>query len=119
MPILTPGVHRMFDFGTVVTFAVAPMLLGLTGLAAMLAYALAVVHLGMTLATRFPGAASGYLPLRLHGAVEVVVGVTLVVLPLVLRWAGAARSFFVAAGIVILAVWALSAYDGDVASGLP
>ncbi len=113
MRVLAPRVHRMLDFATVAAFALAPSLLGLTGVAAMLAYGLAVVHLALTLATKFPGGA-GFVALTMHGLIEVVVGVALVVAPLILGWNGAARSFFVAAGLVILAVWALSAYaDSD------
>lgn len=112
MRVLTPRVHRMLDFATVAAFALAPSLLPLTGTAATLAYGLAVVHLALTLVTRFPGG-SGFVELPMHGVIELIVGAALVLVPLVLGWSGAARSFYVAAGLVILAVWALSAYSDD------
>ena len=111
MTILSPQAHRALDFLTVVAFALAPTVVPLTGPAAILAYVLAAVHLAMTLATEFPEGGRKPLPFRWHGLVEAVVGVTLIVLPFILGWTGAARTFYVAAGAVILGVWALTRYN--------
>ena len=102
--------HRILDFVTVVGFAFAPSLLGLKGLPATLAYVLAAVHLLLTLLTQFPPAERGPVPFRVHGLIELLVGIALVLAPLALGWSGVSRTFYVAAGVVILAVWALSAY---------
>ena len=103
-------VHRILDFVTVVGFALAPSVLGLSGLAAALAYVLAVVHLLLTTLTRFPPGEGGLVPFQAHGFIELVVGAALVVAPFALRWAGVPRTFYVVAGVVILVVWALTAY---------
>jgi len=110
MSVISASMHRVLDFVTVVAFAVAPSVLGLTGFPAALAYVLAVVHLGMTILTRFGATSRSPLPLQLHGAVEGVVGIVLLALPWVLGWVGTPRLFFVAAGAVILIVWVLSQY---------
>lgn len=110
MRILSPEQHRVLDFVTVVIFAVAPFALGLAGLAAIVAYVLAVVHLALTLLTHFPAGAPRPVPLDAHGMIEGVVGVALIVLPFVVGWVGAARIFYLVMGVVILAVWALSRY---------
>lgn len=102
--------HRILDFVTVVGFAIAPSLLGLQGLPATLAYVLAAVHLLLTLLTQFPPAERGLVPLRAHGHIELLVGIALILVPFALGWNGVSRTFYVAAGVVILAVWALSAY---------
>ena len=115
MQLIHARLHRILDFVTVVGFAAAPSLLGLSGFAATLAYILALVHLVLTLLTRFPFSERGVVPLRVHGMIELLVGVALVVAPFALSWVGAARTFYVAAGVVILAVWALSAYDARIA----
>lgn len=111
---IRPHVHRTLDFVTVVGFAAAPSLLGLQGLPATLSYVLAFVHLALTLLTRFSPAERGLVPLRAHGLIELLVGVVLVVVPFALGWTGVARTFYVAAGVVILAVWALSEYNEQV-----
>lgn len=112
MSVINTRVHRVLDFVTVAGFVVAPTAFGLSGLPANLAYILAVVHLGLTLATDFSRAGARPVSLVLHGGVEGVVGLALVALPWLLSWDGPARTFYVAAGAVILLVWALSAYRG-------
>lgn len=105
-----PRLHRILDFVTVAGFAIAPSLFGLRGLPAALAYVLAAVHLLLTLLTRSSPAEGGVVPLRVHGLVELLVGIVLVLLPFALGWTGVSRLFYVAAGVVVLGVWALSAY---------
>ncbi len=109
--LLRPNGHRIVDFIAVAGFAVAPLLLHLDGAPAVLSYVLAVVHLGVTLATAFPGTSRQPLTLAAHALVELGVGVVLVVLPWFIGWDGAARTFFVSAGAVILAVWIMSSYS--------
>jgi hypothetical protein len=103
--------HGMLDYLTVVIFALAPSLIGLTDLAALASYALAVIHLGMTLITRMPLGVVKLIPMKLHAIVERMVGPVLLVggllvpgLPTV------SRTFFVVMGLVIFAVWLLSSY---------
>ena len=110
MTFIRPTTHRVLDGVTVVVFAAAPLALGLTGVAAYLAWTLAVVHLLMTLLTAFPDGAPRPVPLRLHGLVELVVGPVLIAAPFALGWSGAARWFYVVAGVVILAVRFSSSY---------
>lgn len=110
MRFLAPSAHRILDFATVVAFALAPTVLGLSGLPAALAWFLAAVHLLLTLVTDFRGAGAPPLPLHVHGAVELVVGPALLVLPWILGWVGTARVFYMAAGGVIVVVWGVSRY---------
>lgn len=110
MSLIRPATHRLLDWVTVAAFAVAPFALGLTGLPAYLAWALAGVHLGMTLLTAFPGGPARPVPLRLHGVVELLVGPVLILAPFALGWTGAARWFYMIAGLVILAVRFSSSY---------
>ena len=113
MTILSPQAHRVLDFLTVVAFALAPTLVHLNGSAAVLAYVLAGVHLTVTLATEFPEGRRKPLPFRGHGVLEAVVGITLIVLPFITHWPGSVRTFYVAAGAVILGVWALTRYEAQ------
>ena len=111
MKILSDTAHGILDYVTVVVFALAPSLLGLTGTAALISYALAVIHLAMTVLTDMPLGVIKVIPLKLHALVELVVGPVLVVGALVLPplFAGG-QAFFVAAGVVIFLVWLLSNY---------
>ena len=107
--LLTPRIHGVLDYVTVAVFALAPAVLGLEGLAATLSYALAGIHLAMTLTTAFPLGAVGLVPFRLHGRVEAAVAVALVAVGL-LAFEGTARLFFLAMGLVIAAVWFATDY---------
>lgn len=112
MRILPAAQHRLLDFVTVALFALAPTVLHLAGPPMMLAYALAVIHLALTLVTRFAPGGSGLVPFKLHGMIELIVGVALVIVPFALGWIGMARTFYLVIGVVILIVWAVSDYVG-------
>ncbi len=107
--LLNARVHGILDYVTVAAFALAPVALGFGGTAATLSYALAGIHLAMTLVTAFPLGVAALVPFRLHGTVELVVGVALVGIG-ALAFDDVARGFFVVMGIVILAVWAATDY---------
>lgn len=116
MKILSPKIHGYLDFLTVIIFAAAPTVFGFDGLPATISYVLAVVHLLLTLATAFPMGVVKIVPLPVHGAIELIVAIVLVVLPFVLGFTDAARNFFVGIGIVIFIVWLISDYRKSVES---
>ncbi len=68
MKVLSPTIHGILDYVVVIAFALAPALLGLSGLPAAISYSLAVVHLLLTLATAFPLGAVKLVPLPLQCA---------------------------------------------------
>lgn len=111
MKIISDTTHGILDYVTVVLFALAPSLFGLTGTAALISYALAVIHLAMTVLTDMPLGVIKVIPLKLHALVELVVGPVLVVGTLVLpSFFAGGQAFFVAAGVLIFLVWLLSNY---------
>ena len=105
-------VHGAIDYLAVVIFAGAPAVIGLSGWPAALSYALAGIHLLMTLLTDFPAGVIKVIPIVLHQWVERIVGPVLVILAFVLmtKETQIARSFFVAMGVIIFAVERLTAY---------
>jgi hypothetical protein len=114
MNMLSPKLHGFIDYVSVALLALSPSLFGLAGAAALVAYALAVIHLLMTLLTDFPLGAVKLIPLRLHGLVEVVVGVALVSLPWILartvELGDRGRIFYTAFGAVLIAVFVATDY---------
>lgn len=106
-----PAAHRILDFLTVIGFAAAPFILALSGPAAWLAWALAAVHLLMTLVTSYPGGPVRSVSFPIHGLVELLVGIVLLALPLVVGWTGTARWFYLTAGGVILLVRQASQFE--------
>ncbi len=108
MKILSPKIHGFLDLLTVLIFAAAPTLFNFGGLPATICYILAVVHLLLTLATAFPLGIVKIVPLLIHGAIELIVAIVLVILPFILGFTETARNFFVGIGIVIFIVWLIS-----------
>ncbi|HWH40470.1 MAG TPA: hypothetical protein VNU21_11570 [Usitatibacter sp.] len=116
MNVLSPRIHAALDYLSVLVLVLAPTLFGLNDVAATGAYALAAIHLALTLLTDFPGGVMKVVPLRVHGAVEIVVGVLLVLAPLVIPAATdlgmSGRIFFIGFGAVLVVVWAITDYVG-------
>jgi hypothetical protein len=112
MRIIDARVHGLLDLALVVIFLLAPLLYGLGGSPAAIAYALAVVHLILTLLTRFPMGLSKVIPFVAHGIIELLVGVFLVVLPTIAGYGpgSPARRFYTLIGAVILVIWILTNY---------
>ena len=110
MKIISPTFHGYLDYVTVVLFLVAPTLVGLTGAAGTFAYALAAIHLAMTLVTDFPLGAAKVIPFAIHGWVERVVGPALILLPFALGFDAPARLFYIMIGAVIILVGLVTDY---------
>lgn len=116
MRILSPRVHGILDIVTVALLVLGAIVVGLGGAPLAIALGLAAVHLLMTLFTDFPMGAWKKIPFVVHGIVELVVGIGLLLLP---SFAGygpgsPARRFYLAMGALILVVWALTAYGAKV-----
>ena len=116
MNVLSPRIHAALDYLSVLVLVLAPTLFGLNALAAAGAYGLAAIHLALTLLTDFPGGVLKVVPLRVHGMVEIAVGVVLVLAPLVIPAANglglSGRIFFIGFGAVLVVVWAITDYVG-------
>lgn len=110
MTPINAGLHRILDFVTVAGFALAPTLFGLVGAPATLAYVLAVVHLLLTLATRYHLQGRGLVPFPFHGIIEFVVTVALLLLPFLVGWTDNARMFYLGTAAVFAVVWTLTDY---------
>ena len=116
MKVISPRIHGYFDFLTVFIFLLAPTLLGLGQLSAMLAYSLAVVHLIVTLASDFPFGIIKLIPFTVHGWIERMVGPLLIAIPFILNFSDeeAARNFYIAMGIIIIVAGMLTDYQAEV-----
>ena len=116
MKVISPRIHGYFDFLTVFIFLLAPTLLGLGQLSAMLAYGLAVVHLIVTLASDFPFGIIKLIPFTVHGWIERMVGPLLIAIPFILNFSDeeAARNFYIAMGITIIVAGMLTDYQAEV-----
>ena len=112
MRIIDARIHGVLDLVTVVVLLLGPLLFGLGGSPAAIAYSLAAIHLLMTLLTRYPMGIWKTIPFFVHGIVELIVGIFLLILPTIQGYApgSPARKFYMIVGAMILIVWALTRY---------
>ena len=112
MRFIDARIHGVLDIVIVFIFLLAPLVLGLGGSPAAISYILAVVYLVMTLLTDYPMGIRKTIPFFVHGIVEPIIGVFLVILPTIDGYApgSPARRFYTIIGATILVIWALTAY---------
>jgi hypothetical protein len=110
---ISARVHGVLDYVLVAVFLNAPMVFGFQHTqAAVIAYWLTGIHLLMTGCTDFPLGVFKWIPLKVHGAIEVVAGLFVLVAPWIFAFSDQprGRNFFVAMGLIILIVAALTDY---------
>ncbi len=112
MKILNATSHGVVDYAVVLFLLLSPMLFGLMGMAATFTYALGIVHLVLTITTRFPLGLIRIVPFKIHGIVELVVAVALVG---VAFWFGSAgdalaRTFYLCFAAAVFLTWLVTDY---------
>jgi hypothetical protein len=114
MRLISPAVHGILDYVTVLYLILGPAVAGFEGTQRLFCYALAAAHLLLTLITRFRLGVLKTLPLPVHGAVELFVALLLLALPWIANFASGvhSRNFFLLTGIIVLLVWVLTDYRG-------
>jgi succinate dehydrogenase/fumarate reductase cytochrome b subunit len=92
---------------------VAPWLFGFGGAPAVVCYVLAALQVGMSLITAYPLSVAKLIPFTVHGAVELITAIFLVIAPWLFGFHGVdgARNFFIAAGIGLGLVYLMTNYQ--------
>ena len=106
-------IHGVLDYAFVAAFLNAPMVFGFHGTPAAVAYWVAGIHLLMTGCTDFPLGFFKWIPFRIHGVIDLLGALFILVAPLLIGFADdhAARNFFVVTAIIALVVVALTDYS--------
>jgi len=114
MNTLSSTLHGYLDYLTVVVFFFAPAVLSLSPEAAQTCYILAGVHLAMTLITDFELGWLNLVPLKIHGGVELIVSLALLIgCWFVPFFTVVDQFFFSLAGTVIFIVWLVTRYSSE------
>ena len=112
MRSIGPWTHGILDYASVILLAIAPRVTGFSGKQALICYALAVVHLLLTILTRFPLGVVKIVRFPIHGAIELLVSILLLVMPWLAGFSRGVLSthFFVYFGLLLLVIWFLTDY---------
>jgi hypothetical protein len=112
MKFISPKIHGIIDFLVVLFLLASPMLFGMNGLLAMFTYALGIVHLTLTLLTDFSAGAIKLVPLKVHGVIEFIVGVALIVLAYTLfKDSSLGKLYYTCFGAAVLLTWLFTDYN--------
>ncbi|GAB3933427.1 hypothetical protein [Mucilaginibacter myungsuensis] len=113
MKFISPKLHGIIDYLVVIFLLASPTIFGMTGMLSTGTYALGVVHLILTLLTDFSGGVVKLIPLALHGLIELVVGIALVVIAFtLLKGDAVGELFYTAFGAAVLVVFFTTDYKG-------
>ena len=111
MRFINPSVHGVLDYVIVVALVLVSIAVGLSGLAAAIAYLMAAALLVMI--TAFPLGALKLLPLPAHSRIELFIGMSLLVCPWIFGFADdlMAMNVFVVSGFALLVLRLFSKLD--------
>jgi hypothetical protein len=110
--------HGIIDYLMVIILAIGPGVAGFSGKQAVFCYVLAAVHFLMTVLTRFPLGAVKIIGFPLHGVIEALVAILLILLPWLANFFRGvhSRNFFIAIGLLIGVIALLTNYRGVISS---
>jgi hypothetical protein len=113
LKILNPTIHGALDYALALTFLFIPGVLGFPHAAAVLSQIFGVIYIGASLLTRYPLGALRLIPFPVHGVIESIMAVTWIVIPWIFGFGNhaPARSFFLLAGVGLLAVVFVTDYQ--------
>lgn len=112
MKIISSKLHGFIDYLVVIFLAVSPMLFGMEGFVCTFTYVLAAVHLVLTLCTNFGAGIFKIIPLNVHGYIEFLVGILLVILAFTLfKDNELGKTFYTVFGAAVFVTALLSDYS--------
>jgi hypothetical protein len=106
--------HAVIDYLMVIFLIIGPSVAGFAGRQATMAYVLAVTLFILALLTRFPLGILKIVRFPLHGAVELLLALLVLVLPWLANFARGvhSRNFFVFIGFLMLVIWLMTDFRG-------
>ncbi|HKY37523.1 MAG TPA: hypothetical protein VJN18_16385 [Polyangiaceae bacterium] len=112
MKFLDPRTHGFLDYLAVLILAMAPAVLGFEGTPALVCYLVALAQLVVSLLTAYPVSIATVIPFRLHGAIQLLLGIVLVLAPSLLSFSpfDNARPFFAVMGLLLGLLFACTDY---------
>jgi len=112
MKKLSPRVHSILDYFTVLFLLLSPSLFDMQTPGSVFTYVLAIVHLVLTLLTDFPAGVFKVVPLKIHGLIEIIVSIALIAVAVWFRSSGDNVSFYyyLIFAVILFIVWATSEY---------
>ncbi len=112
MRVIHSRLHGVIDYLLVLFLFLAPSLFEMVPMVATLTYIIGGIHLLLTIFTNFPVGLLKVVPFRLHGLIEIAVGILILFLPWIFGFSTmpVESNFYLALGGSVLLVWILTDY---------
>lgn len=106
--------HGITDYLLVIILTIGPSVAGFAGRQATLAYVLAVTLFLLAVLTRFPLGVVKVVGFPTHGAIELLIGLLLLILPWLANFASGihSRTFYVTIAMLLLLIWFMTDFRG-------
>ncbi|CAN5167857.1 hypothetical protein BH09BAC6_BH09BAC6_00730 [soil metagenome] len=106
MRFIAPKIHGIIDYLVVVFLFASPTMFEMTGVLATFTYALGAVHLFMTILTGYSVGIFKVIPFQLHGFLELIVGVAVIVVAYTLFGNDAiGKLYYIVFGTFLMLTW--------------
>jgi hypothetical protein len=111
---LNSRIHGVIDYIVVVFLLLSPTLFALPEITSVVTYALALIHLILTITTKFEFGIFNIIPFRVHGIIELIVSLALTGVAFYLGnvEGEVSRNFYLAFAIAVFLTWLLTDYKG-------
>lgn len=112
---LNSRIHGAIDYLVVVFLVLSPTLFALPEITAMFTYALAAIHLVLTMATEFEFGVFKIIPFRIHGIIELIVSLSLIGVAFYLGnlEGDVSRNFYLAFAAAVFLTWIITDYKSS------
>lgn len=112
MNLISSKIHGILDYLVVIFLWVSPTLFGLPENTAVFTYILGAIHLVLTILTNFEYGLIRFIPLKIHGTIELIVSLALVGFAFYMGnlEGDLARNFYLGFAIAVFLVWVFSDY---------
>ncbi len=112
MKIISPKLHGIIDYVLILFLFASPLAFGLANYAASYTYSLAALYLVLTIVTNYSFGLFKFVPLKVHGIIELVLGVGLTVAAFTaLQYDERAKNYYAMLGTLILIITICTDYD--------
>ncbi len=115
MKIISPKVHGILDYLTVVFLFAAPTIFKMEGTLCTFTYVLGGIHLLLTVLTDFEPGIFKVIPFKIHGVIELIVAVALVAVAFWFNSNGSELGFYfyIILAVIILIVFILTDFKAN------
>lgn len=106
--------HGTLDYVVVVFLLVSPTIFNLPRTTGIFTYVLGFVHLGLTVLTDFPLGLVKVIPFKVHGMIELIVSIALIIAAFVLAGIDGtiAQIFYLSFAAAVFLTWLVTDYKG-------